>query len=592
MNLSQRLADWLISVEQKVDVIFLTMDKNLLDGLVELILSIENVNNIVISSALNDEEYIQAGLTRVVKLPAFKNNQRPMVCFLDFADSTSIMGDQRYTYSEKIEWEPLFRRNCISIMTYKYTGSDITAGYWKMTRKLPEIQAQILEISQWGKISQIIPRYEGPVIGGQDIHNAEKSKNWVKSMKEFIEFLIRTLFQNDRGIRIEEIVEFFTSDESLEVLVNAFIHMTQNAIYNYDTIEHHGDNLFRTHFSNYMHFKFKRITPQEASGYQLQYLSSQYQSYWSDDLFLFDRLIRQPFVRDTIKAKTDIMESFFGSLSEIGYRFNPGFNFLVIDKIMNLICESLPFDKDMIFGKAKQKVIQINETLGFDADSIEIKRSDKSTTTSVILTIRVAKPLQEFFLKKDAEISRASAGQGNFHTEKDGLSGINTISFEYSPLKISKNDAENKVWTKISAVYNANNFTFETNRFRDIIFDTIQKYAPEIYEQFKDKIKLDYSIEEHSFDLITFKKSLFENFIIMHFLPTPEGEGYLTTRSMSRYVASSRQINDYEIPYLGKIQNENLSVVPFPSASGTIGGQTVTPLQYGKYQAICLYVSS
>lgn len=582
MTLASEISIWLSSAEKKVDVMFLTKDPNILDGLIDSILENENVDNVILSFSLKDSKFFEMGNDRIINISTFKSNQKPMYCFLDFENTKQIMGE--HEYSEKIEWEPLFRRNCISIMTYKYTGSDINSGYWNMESKDDSLQVQRLKLSGWGEISQKIDRYTNVEMGGTNVHNRELSEAWIKSIQHFIEQFIRLLFEDCRGFDVDSLVEHFHNKESMEIIVRGFTHATHNAVYNYESLEHLGDNLFRSHFSNFTHSRFERITPQEATGYQLQYLSSQYQCIWSDDLFLFDRMIKHNCVRYTKKAKTDIIESFFGVLSTIAKNYMIGFNHVIIEKLMNTICMSLPFDKSMIFGKAKQRIIQINEKLGFESSSIVVSKS-RLKDGKIELKVSISDPLREYFERRDREN----------HTKdfvKNGLETIGRIKYCYNPTEISEDNADDVVWKTISLCYEANDISFSTTKIRDNIFNIIKTYDVRTYEELLRKLYDQYEIIEDELIQLNFSKNLYDNFIIMYFLPAPNGEGFLTTRSWSRYISSESALSDYENPYEGKIQSENLSVIPYATKAEKIGSyELATPLQYGKYLAVLQYIS-
>lgn len=591
-NLYTTIITWIDNCpDETINLILLTTDRNLLNGLIPKLLEQDKINKIILTNTIKMSDYdIKAG-DRVIGTTEFNANQSRVYCFLDFNNTTSIMGNTNFSYSKKIEWDSLFRRNCLSIMTYKYSGNDILAGYWKMSSKDESIQIQILDLSGWGEMCLGIPKYEGISMGGKNVHSKELMANWIKSLGEFVEYIIRFLFRDDPMFNVENVVDFFKTDGAVETMIKAFTHSTQNAIYNYEALEHHGDNIFRTHFTTYLHTKFRRITNQESSGYVLRYLSKEFQHFWSDDLGLFDRVLKFYKVTPTLKVKTDAIEALMGGLAIVAYDLSPGFDFLLLNKMLVLLNDSIPFDKDMIFGKAKQKVVQIIEMSGFEAKSINIQSSSTESKTSTLLTVSVSKKLQDFFVKKDGNTINSSA-QSNFLNTQSGLSSICTGEYKYVTTKVSKEAAENIVWERISKIFDENNFSFKNAYIRDVIFDTIQQYDQDTYNAFIEKLET-YELTETNLNRIVFNKSLFENFIVVYILPTPNGEGYMTKKSMSRYKPNTRMIDDYEELYEGVIQNENLAVVEFPSVAESIGNLTdVTPLQYGKYQAILSFISS
>jgi dsRNA-specific ribonuclease len=580
-NLSDGLQAWLSTSPTKVDVAFLTTNNAVL-ALIEDVLVHENVNRVVISSKMNPE--FMAGNPRVFRFSEYGFGQR-MYAFLDFNETTSIMGDQLYAYSKRVEWAGMFRKYCSSIMTYKYAGSDITAGYWSISLALPKISAQILSISDWGHLSQRLPVYDGPNVGGLNIYNSETGTHWIESMKTFVAAFLRGILAKSRNLDVEKIIEHYISDKGMIRLVQAFTHETQNAVFNYEGPEHLGDSIFYTHFSSYLHFRFRRITPQEASGFQLRYLSAEFQQYWSEDLNLFDRMIKRDFVKKTSKAKTDILEAFMGAMALIAHDYSPGFDLFICNLIITMICDSLPFDKDMIFGKSKQRVIQINESLGYPSESIKIKE-EIAVNGTVLMNVSVSNSLYEFYKSKDSE-NRNRLVSG-------GLTKIASIKRNYTPQTTSRADAEDQVWSEIADVYEANDLSLNSARFSNLIFSIVKANDPDTYKRFMATISQEpFNLNESELNRIVFKQSIFEDYVIMYILPAPPGEGYLTNRSMSRYVNHSRLADDYRMPYLGNVQETNLAVIPIPpqGTAATIGRKTVTNVQFATYSCILAFVA-
>lgn len=595
MNLSSRIKTWLSTTKEDISIYFLTHDHNLINMLLSTISNNSNIQYIVLDKKFADSDYIQHESGKVITTTMYEENPGNFFTFIDFVDSLFIMGIQDKTYNKDIEYNKFFRSRCKSIMTYKYSGSNILSGYWKALESniYPEIQCQILNISEWGRISQKLPKYTDVEINNVTIHNQDFSKAWIKSMKIFIDLFIREVLkdlnESDPEI-LNEIAEYYTSQESLIILTKAFTHVTVNAIYNYEDIEHHGDNLFRSSFSNYLHFTFERITNQASTGYQLQFLSSEYQSFWSDDLGLFHRMIKDSTVRPINKSKTDIIEAFFGALSFIGHSYQEGFNNLITEKVMYLISDSLTFDKDLIFGKAKQFVIQIGETLGFDANNITIKSSNSGHEK--ILEFVIQKSLLDFYTAKDIELSREdNSSRDNVKVTRIKLSKISNLRYSYDPLKMSKDNAENKFWGMIRDIYKINNLTFENVKLQDEIINVIQKYDSDTYSKLVSKIKEDYDLDEIDLAKLKFKSSIYEGYVILYISPSPNGEGFINKRSMSRYKPGERESNDYETQFKGIIQSRNLAVVKYVNTSSTLGSITLTANQTGKYNAIKLYAS-
>jgi len=314
--------------------------------------------------------------------------------------------DNPITYSKGIEYNTTLRKWCKKLALINFGFPKIIKGYWKFDYE--EQNVRYMTLSDWGDICQSLPNPTELDVNGVKIMFQNISTKWVEELKQFLVTFFTKLFSLD-GLTDDELSEYvdaMTNENAINIWVRGFTHATQNAIYNYESLEHYGDRMLIGPFRDYMGKRFERITHTEASGFQLQYLSAEYQCYWSDDLNLSGRVMKSPIIKDSKKLKTDMLESFIGCASTVALKYYDGFQFLIVSKIITLIGESIPFDKEMVFGKPKQKVIQINETLGFTNQDIIVQTTnikDKNGNVKVRLTPILSQEIYLFYESKDRE---------------------------------------------------------------------------------------------------------------------------------------------------------------------------------------------
>lgn len=587
----------LISKTEGVDLFLFIGDEPTLKEFILKIIDAEKLGRIVISSKFNNSKLLTDFSGKVISMSNFKDSPRVAYLFADFNETSNIMGSEQLSYSKNVEWNSIFRSNCSKVIMYRYRGQPISAGFWKFSGEDESLRLKFLDICRFGKICQSLPKPTYRHIGDKMIYNQKLSKEWTDDMTLFIHRFISLLFEGDFDTpeELDEFAKQYTTHDAMKVWVRGFTHVTQNAVYNYEPIEHLGDSGMDGFFVEYMHATYPRITNQEASSFKLQYMSAEFQQYFSDSLNLFDRLFKVSFLRPSTKAKTDILESFVGCLSIISRHIDNGLQFLSVSKLMWLIGDSLSFDKDMIFGKSKQKVIQVNESMDFDKSMLkisekgEIGSEDRPEGLRYLIQMKVGDRLFDFYKKFDAKRKDESRDSGEL---KNTLCSIVKLKVEYSPYELSVDEAEDALWRKVSDIYDANNLTLANTKFRsNNIFNIVKIQASNVYSAFIDKIKDEFSFEEDPTPFIQFREDKFDNYIIMFMSAKTENGGFFLKESLTGIKLGQKMIDDYQIPFEGKIQQSNLAVVEFPRRSEELGSVTLNPYELGKYKCILSYIA-
>lgn len=586
----------LISETEGVDLFLFIADEPTLRDFISKIIDCQKLGRIIISSKFDKSTLLNDFPKKVISMLAFKETPRISFLFADFNDTSNIMGNEALLYSKNVEWNSIFRSICSKVIMYRYRGFPFSAGFWKTTEEDETLRLKFLDVCEFGKMCQSIPKPQYKPIGDQMIFNQKTSKEWISDMIQFVKHFFSFLFKDDFDTKeeLDEFVAQFYSADAMKIWVRGFTHSTQNIMYNYETIENLGDALMEGFFADYIHSKFPRITTQEASSYALQYLSAEYQQYFSDGLNLFSRLMKVSFLRPSTKAKTDIFESFLGCVSMISRNIDNGLQHLTVSKIMNLIGESLPFDKDMIFGKSKQKVVQVNESMGFDKNSFEIVKGEIGSEDSpdglrYLIQMKTTSAIHDFFKKYDAKRKSDSRETTEM---KDSLCTILTLRVEYSPYELSTDEAEDALWKQISDIYDVNNLSLINTKFRSNgIFTSLKTQAPSTYVAFVERIKEEFSIDEDPTPFIQFKEDKFDNYVLMFMSAKTEGGGFYLKESLTGIKLGQKMIDDYDVPFEGKIQQSNLAVVEFPRKSEFLCAEKLNPYQLGKYRCILKYLA-
>lgn len=594
MSISSAIKSWINKEKEEFDFIIITKRIELVKNISEVILKHKAFNEnckIVLSSKTSNKDFEELFeiAPNFIKYNYLAESQRIAYLLIDFDGTANIMGDQNFSYINNVEKSVHIRKKCKKIAMYNYTGQKINCGYWKLVDENESANVQFLNVCKWGKISQSIPFPRVKIQFEQQF--SPDAIKWEKELKDFISMFVRKLCEDRFNSKedLEEFVEQMTNNEAMALYTQAFQHKTQNAVYNNESLEFVGDNMLYSFFSLYLFKTFPRITQQEASGFQLQFLSAEYQYLLSDDLNLFDRLIKMNGLNPTKKAKTDVFEAFYGALCIVANNIDPGSFYMFVESFVFCFSESYPYNKDMIFGKSKQKVVQINEKLGFDKDSIKLikKTEGQDKNISFYMYMVVEENLMDFYIQKDKKFDSKSSGKST-----NPLASIPEKLIRYGPGIMTSSEAENELWNKVAECYDANGLTFDIlNKKPDNIFRIIKTYESELYEKIIEKME-----GEDNISRLKFLADKEEGYIILYKDP---GDGSNIHKGFGELKSGQRLIDDYLVPYTGDIQDINLAVVPFPKEGMTFESSSkkkssenkkiITPYDYGKLNALKQY---
>lgn len=242
---------------------------------------------------------------------------------------------------------------------------DFPAIDYYMFNKLDESN-WIIQLTDWARLHQILP------VPTTD----PGSKEWVIEMKKYYTILLSFC-----GVESDIINGFFTEDNIRKFIVSLTT-PDKSMRNNYEAFEFYGDSNLSTAFKDYMSKKFVGPTARELTEFSNQFMSREYQQYFSDDLRISDWMIygdKLPEGKTILnsddksaikKFKTDIFESLIGVLKITGKSVGSSVGFTVVDNLVTILGNSLYFNPIMIYGIPKTIVEQMMAKMGLTKESI------------------------------------------------------------------------------------------------------------------------------------------------------------------------------------------------------------------------------
>lgn len=581
-ELISTIKEWILDIEigRVVDLFLLTNNIDIISRVLEL--NLQPIGRIIVLNTINKTNNIfmkfpgKIIITDEYRVPIRRSY---FFTFIDFAGKNVIGGTGTDLFSNKIEWTPVFRRGCQKLLLYNYSGSDISYGYFKVIKI--DGSYIYMQPSKWGKISQNVPIPTMTTMGeGSKIFDEEKSKKWISELKEFIRVFFTILLEDEKDEDMKkQCMELFLNEDSMIIWVKGFIHRTVNMIYNNDGLEHFGDRLLLSDFARYLHGRFPRITSDEATGFQNIYLARKKQQIFSDDLMLFDRLLKNT-LRPEQKSKTDIFESFVACIEKVSQGIENLSN-VMISKFVYALADSLPFTKDVTFGISKEKIKAINNSFNkftelkfaFKAD---ITSQDKGEGKIVGIYTPIPEEIMEFFYEIDTKNGR------NLPEIQDNMISILNITEAYFDNFEELDDVENKIWDRISTIYDRNNVTIIKTVKEDPIFELLRRNDPGLFNDLDVKLRTE------------FQKSTISDFGFVF----DKKQGYVVFYKIIHQIKDGFAVGetahtDYSNPLSFLEQRTNLSTVPFSMRRDIrLRDVALTTLQVSKLDAIRAYIIS
>lgn len=232
--------------------------------------------------------------------------------------------------------------------------------FWKIKEQGSN---KLLSVTVWGKIRQnVVPR---------DMSIDVNDIRWVTEFKKYVKTILQF------GIKDDSYVDQFISEKNMELWVQSVTHVTKSISVNYEGREFYGDGVTKYLFRECMDQKFSFQDSGVVSEFSNTYMSASYQHRFSEDMRLDEWLIAEEIdlQKDAeekkrgdrlIKIKTDLFESFFGTLARIGNNMTLFLGTMLLYNFMSLLTESLPFFQSIINGIPKTQITQLGSKMGFN----------------------------------------------------------------------------------------------------------------------------------------------------------------------------------------------------------------------------------
>lgn len=596
-SLSSEVKNWIDRREEQLDFILISFDISLVESLVDTILSSENTSRIVLSNKFLDGIRVNKGVgtskieqkapTRIISTIDFGKNPKPCLIFVDFQNGTRFT-PLSLDYFENIDRQPRYRKTCRAIVMYRFTGNPPINGYWMLNDSKVDNTSSIifLELSNWGRICQNAP---SPPIFGKEFNpdtiltKPEIDLLWMRSVREYLSYFINAILDTD------EYTEEILSDDNIPIWIRSFIHETFNYLKNYESIEFLGDRLCKTNFSIYMIAKYPGLLKNELTEYHNQYMSKDHQWYISDDMNLKELcLCDREVLTFTSKYKTDLMESFVGSLFLTCQNISLDLAFRAVTNYFTLIGESLPFEKKMIYGIDKHRISQVLDSMGFNVNGgdIEIRFQEQNkgsmNARSKFVFIGYAR-FVGFVEKLQRENNK-------------NISELLNFTYEYDPIKEEKEVAESIFWHSLAAIFDKNGIDIRfAKSLRNSFLYTISFFDPEAFQKVKDTLSRMYPKEdpETLVRRVQFKsnKETDNNYVIMYIHTFETEPDSPLLNSLVAYTDPTQKAGDdfiEEADYL--MQTKNLAVVRTPPLGETIGTHTLTSHDLACYNCVKKFI--
>jgi dsRNA-specific ribonuclease len=224
---------------------------------------------------------------------------------------------------------------------------------------------------------------------------------WNAEFQEYIFTLLTKIWTKDESI-CKRMVEF----DVMPLWVKAFTHETvdANILNNYENFEKLGDAFVAAAFNLYVYNYFDGNINQTAlTNYKNQYMAKLYQADLARFMKLGDWVRLSSVETRGNNIYEDAFESFSGALHMVGDRVRPGFGYILVRKMIDLIFGSIKLDPRFGLQDSKTVVIQMFQGLGYLTHYDEVALGD-GRTMKIVLWNDLFKVLQGYFPQLKSEI--------------------------------------------------------------------------------------------------------------------------------------------------------------------------------------------
>ena len=234
-----------------------------------------------------------------------------------------------------------------------------------------------------------------------------ESAEWQAELQEYIFTLLTKIWTKDETV-CKRMVEF----DVMPLWVKAFTHETvdANILNNYENFEKIGDSFVAAAFNLYVYNYFDgNINETALSNYKNQYMAKLYQADLSRFMKLGDWVRLSSVEVRGHNIYEDAFESFNGALHMVGDRVRPGFGYVLVRKLIELLFGHIKLDPRFGRQDPKTVVMQMFQGLGYHTHFDEVALGD-GRTVKIVLWNDLYKVLQGYFPQLKSEIIAETKG--------------------------------------------------------------------------------------------------------------------------------------------------------------------------------------
>lgn len=222
------------------------------------------------------------------------------------------------------------------------------------------------------------------------------SAQWTAEFQDYLFHLLRMIWPSQKG---EEICKQMVGPEMMPIWIKAFTHETYDIDVrnNYENFETLGDKFVGAAFTLYTYNYFEgNINEQELTNYKNQYMQKLYQAEVSRFMKLGNWLRLSEDTKPTFKMFEDVFESFCGAMHIVGDLVKPGFGFVLVRKLVDLIFSKIKLDPRYGRDAPRTTVGQMFQGLGYADHFDEVALGD-GRTFKIVLHDDLFRFLQRYF---------------------------------------------------------------------------------------------------------------------------------------------------------------------------------------------------
>jgi dsRNA-specific ribonuclease len=297
---------------------------------------------------------------------------------------------------------------------------------------------------------------------------AMDTAEWQAEFQEYIYALLTKIWTKDESV-CKRMVEF----DVMPLWVKAFTHETVdvNVLNNYENFEKLGDAFVAAAFNLHVYNYFDgNIDEKAMTNYKNQYMAKIYQADLSRFMKLGDWIRLSSVENRGNNIYEDAFESFNGALHMVGDRVRPGFGYVLVRKLIDLLFGHIKLDPRFGRQDPKTVVMQMFQGLGYHTHFDEVALGD-GRTVKIVLWNDLFKVLQGYFpqLKSEviAEVKGTSAKDANNAAWFQALQTLELVGMTKDAVdeiknesKLDKLEAMNPVLVKlVKSKYTKEGFT-------------------------------------------------------------------------------------------------------------------------------------